>query len=85
MIMTRVANGILTRTLCVNDVDLGATWSSYKGSMGHGAQGGTTHGHARPGFLCSKLGGRYGPQVWGGQAIEGGVPIHMSVHEVTFA
>ena len=29
--------------------------------------------------------GRYGPQVWGGQAIEGALPIHMSVHEVTFA
>ena len=35
MAMTRGANGILTRTLCVNDVDLGATWSSYKGSMVH--------------------------------------------------
>ena len=36
MTMTRGANGILTRTLtCVNDVDLGATWSSYKGSMVH--------------------------------------------------
>ena len=35
MAMTRGVNGILTRTLCVNDVDLGATWSSYKGSMVH--------------------------------------------------
>ena len=35
MTMARAANGILTRTLCVKDVDLGATWSSYKGSMVH--------------------------------------------------
>ena len=35
MTMTRGANGILTRTLCVNDVDWGATWSSYKGSVVH--------------------------------------------------
>ena len=57
MAMARGANGILASTLCVDDVDLGATWSSNKG--GHRAQGGTTHGHA-PRFLCSKLGG----QVW---------------------
>ena len=30
------ANGILTRTLHVNDVELGVTWSSNKGSMVHG-------------------------------------------------
>ena len=33
MAMIRGANGILTRTLCVNDVDLGVIWSSNKGSM----------------------------------------------------
>ena len=37
MAMIRGAiNGILTRTLCVNDVDLGVTWSSDNGSMVHG-------------------------------------------------
>ena len=36
MAMIRGANGILTRTLCVNDVDLGVTWSSNKGSMAYG-------------------------------------------------
>ena len=35
MTMTRGANGILTHTLCVNDVDSRATWSSYEGSMVH--------------------------------------------------
>ena len=36
MAMMRGANGILTRALCVNGVDLGLTWSSNKGSMVHG-------------------------------------------------
>ena len=38
MAMIRGANDILTRTVCVNDVDLGVTWSSNKGSMVHGEE-----------------------------------------------
>ena len=41
-----MVSNILTRTLCVNDVDLGITWSSNKGSMVPGEAQHTAMPHA---------------------------------------
>ena len=76
MAMRRGANGILTRTLCVNDVSLGVTWSSNKGSMVHGE---AQHNMAMPHAASSarNSGDRYAHKfgvmaTWHVHAIQGG-------------
>ena len=83
MAMIRGANGILTRTLCVNHVDLGVTWSSNKGSMVHGEALNTWPCPMLPVFEFQGVGMPTSlgwPRHFGG-----GFPMHILLHEVTFA
>lgn len=70
MAMARGANGILASTLCVDDVDLGATWSSNKGRIVHREAQHMLMPHASS---VRNSGGRCGPRVWGGHVTEGGL------------